>query len=407
MGQFIATIVSFIFIPILIKRKVKLSTTILSATVILAILSGIGIGAVMEAVLEVFMNPYSRDTILTVLMISILGGLMKHYKILDQIVETMFRLVSNKKLILMIIPALIGVLIIPGGAILSAPFIYNIGEDLKISKPRRAAINLIFRHIAMFVLPFSGVLLFVRSSLPELNIYRVIIFNLIFIVSALSMGYILYLKDVKVESRDRVKNIGGNIRRLVILTSPIYLPVLINVLTGLSFYLSMIVSIVMVFLLGDKKDFLKVSKESLNWNTVITVTSVLIMKSIILNMDEMLSMVDKVFIEINNEILSLFILMLVSMFFGLITGYSPTGLAVSLPIVSMMNLPVDRLYVYVYFLIGSVFIGYYFSPLHLCQAFTIQEMGVSTGEIYKEYKLYAIFLMVMLIVSTLGLLAIY
>ncbi|MBZ2174998.1 DUF401 family protein [Schnuerera sp. xch1] len=50
----------------------------------------------------------------------------------------------------MIIPAMIGVLIISGGALLSAPFIYNLGEEMELSPPRRAAINLVFRHIAMF-----------------------------------------------------------------------------------------------------------------------------------------------------------------------------------------------------------------------------------------------------------------
>ena len=407
MGQFIATIISFMLIPILIKKRVKLSNALLTTTLVLGILSGVGIQTVGETILGVFINPYSRDTILTVLIISILGGLMKHYKILDQIVDTMFKIISNKKIILMMIPALIGILIIPGGAILSAPFIYNMGEELKISKPRRAAINLVFRHLAMFLLPFSSTLLFVRSSLPELNIYKVIMFNIIFIGSALPMAYFLYLKDIKVESHSKVEDMGKNILRLVVLSSPIYIPVIINAVTGIPFYLTMIVSIVIVYLLGDKKGFLRIGKESLNWDTVITVASVLIMKDIILNMGDMLAMVDKVFLGINNDILVLFILMIVSIFFGLITGYPTTGLAVTLPIISMMNLPIDRLYVYVYFLIGSAFIGYYFSPLHLCQAFTTQEMGVSTGELYKEYKIYAIFLVVLLIITTLGLLAIY
>ena len=406
MGQLIATIISFMLIPILIKRKVKLSRALLSTTLILGILSGVGIQTLGEIILGIFTNPYSRDTILTVLIIGILGGLMKHYKILDQMVDTMFKIIRNKKVILMMIPALIGILIIPGGAILSAPFIYNIGEELKIPKPRRAAINLIFRHIAMLLLPFSSTLLFVHSSLPELNIYKVIMFNLIFIGGALPMAYFLYLKDIKIESHSKVEDMGKNILRLVVLSSPIYMPVIINLVTDISFYLTMIVSIVIVYLLGDKKNFLRVGKESLNWDTVITVASVLIMKDIILNMGGMLSMVDQLFLVINNHILILFILMLVSMFFGVITGYSTTGLAVTLPIVSMMNLPIDRLYVYVYFLIGSAFIGYYFSPLHLCQAFTTQEMGVSTGELYKEYKIYAIFLVLLLMGTTLGLLAI-
>lgn len=406
MGQFIATIIAFIFIPILIKRDFKLSTTLLITTLILGLLSGIGLKTLGETVIGVFINIHSRDTILTVMMISILGGLMRHYKILDRIVETMLRIVNNKKIILMIIPALIGILVIPGGAILSAPFIYNIGGELKLPKARRAVINLVFRHVAMFILPFSNTLLFVRSALPDMNIYKIIMFNLILIVGALSIAYFLFLKDIKVESEKRSKDIGKNIIRLVLLTSPIYAPVIINMLTDMSFYLAMIASIFIVYLLGDKKEFLRISKDSLNWNTVMTVMAVLIMKDIILNMQDMLIMVEGIFMSINNNILILFILMIVSIFFGIITGYSSVPLAVTLPIMSMLNLPVGKAYVYTYFLIGSGFIGYYFSPLHLCQAFTLQEMGVDTIDLYKEYRPYALMLIVWLIISTLGLLVI-
>ncbi len=107
---------------------------------------------------------------MTVIMVSILGGLMNHYKILDKIVETLLLMVRSKKNILMIIPAMIGVLIIPGGALLSAPFINNIGEEIKLTPARRAAINLVFRHITMFILPYSTSLLVVSASIPNINI---------------------------------------------------------------------------------------------------------------------------------------------------------------------------------------------------------------------------------------------
>ncbi len=407
MKQFIITILAFMIIPILVRREVRLSYTIAITALVLGLFSGIGLEVFLDRLLGIFTGSSSRDTILTVLMISILGGLMRHYKILDQIVELMMKMVSNKKLILMLLPSLIGILIIPGGAILSAPFIYKLGEELDIAKPRRAAINLIFRHVAMFIFPFSSMLLFVRSSIPGIDIYRVIRLNLIFILGLLSIGYFLYIRDIEGQKTGKSENLLENISRLLVLTLPIYLPVIINMITGLDFYLTMFFSILLVYILGDKKNFLKVSYESMSWNTVLTVASVLLMKDIILEMDGLLGMIDGIFISLNNQILILFILIGVSIFFGMITGYSSMGLAVTIPIVLMMGLGERELYQYLYFLIGSGFLGYFFSPIHLCQLLTVQEMGVSTGELYKEYRPYILLAFCWLILSSLLVFLIY
>lgn len=107
----------------------KLSYTILVIALILGIISGIGIRAFMGSVVEAMKEESSMNTILAVIMVSLLGGLMKHYNILDKTVESIQQIICNKKIILMIIPAIIGILIILGGALLSAQFINDIGSD--------------------------------------------------------------------------------------------------------------------------------------------------------------------------------------------------------------------------------------------------------------------------------------
>ncbi len=141
MIQLASVIISFLLIPVLGRTKLKLSYILLISAGVLAIISGIGFEGTAQSLAEVFKGS-SLSTVLTILMVSVLGGLMKHYKTLDKIVETILLIVSSKKIILMIIPALIGILIIPGGALLSAPFINNLGEEMNIAPPKRAAINL-------------------------------------------------------------------------------------------------------------------------------------------------------------------------------------------------------------------------------------------------------------------------
>jgi hypothetical protein len=81
------------------------------------------------------------------------------------------------------------------------------------------------------------------------------------------------------------------------------------------------------------------------------------------------------------------------------TGYKVAALAITLPLIAQLNVSYEMVHVYVYVATGCAFIGYFFSPLHLCQAFTVQIMNVSTLDLYKEYRLYAPILVLILVVS--------
>lgn len=389
MIQLIAVIFSFLLIPVLGKFKIKLSYTLLITALMLGLISGIGAKSTLSSVISVFTSSSSINTILTVLMVSILGGLMKHYGILNKIVDTILLVVPDKRIILIIIPALIGILIIPGGALLSAPFIYSIGEEMNIQRQRRAAINLVFRHIAMFILPYSTGLLVISASMPQISIPKLVLLNMFYVVPMVAVGYYLYIRDIKVEKNSFSRhNLGKNLFYVALYTLPIYICVIINAVTGLPFYITMVSSIIVVYFLSSKQDFIKLTVKSINWHTVIMVAAILIMKEIILKMDDLLLVFNSMF-NINSSIISvMFIFLTASVFFGLVTGNQSAALAIILPMISQLNVSEEMIYIYLYFSFNCAFVGYFFSPIHLCQAFTVQHMNITTIELFKEYKYY-------------------
>lgn len=388
MYQLLVVLLSFSLIPILIKRNLKLSYTLLLTAGLLGVLSNIGLTNLLHASLGVFTNPASRTTVLTVAMVSILGGLMGHYKILDRIVGTLEKIIRNKKNILIIIPAFMGLLIIPGGALLSAPFINNLGKDLRLSPARRSVINLVFRHIAMFIMPYSTGLLIIGSSFPELNIMKIILLNLVFVSLTVGVGYFLYIRDIEVDILIKRDKLARRILKLLLLSSPIYIPVLINLATGLPFYITLLFSVAIVYILSDKKEFIRSLINSIGWHTVLTVIAILIIKEIILSMDSLLIIFNNMFDYSHNSFYILAIFFLTSLFFGFITGNINAALAIVLPMVSQLDVGGNLLYLYIYFAYGSSFMGYYFSPVHLCQVFTLQVMEADIKDLYREYSKY-------------------
>jgi hypothetical protein len=399
MYQLIVSCLSFLTIPILIKKKIKLSYTILIASLILGILSGIGFTSFMNAVANAFIKPSNQRTVMVVAMVSVLGGVMKHYGVLEGIVDSMQKVVGSKKNIIMLIPSLIGMLIIPGGALLSAPFVNRIGEEINMPSPRRAAINLVFRHLSMLLLPFSTSILIISAVLPDISIPFVISLNFIFVICMIILGYVLFLRDVGTYKEVVKERTFSNIKKLVIYTSPIFSCVIITAITGIPFYISMFASLFIVYLIGNKKDFLPVAIKAIDFKVVLTVVSILIMQSIIMEMKDMLGLFNDFFNQSNNIFAIGVVILVASTFFGYITGYSVASLAITLPLIAQLNVTNEMLHVYTYLAAWCAFIGYFFSPLHLCQAFTTQLMGVSTGELYKEYRIFAPALLSILIVT--------
>lgn len=389
MGQLFAVLLVFLMIPLLSRLNIPLSYILLSGCILLALVSGIGSEAAFNSLTSTFTSFSSLNTILSVLMVSLLGGLMRHYKILDKIVETTSKIIRNKKIILMVLPALMGTLIVPGGALLSAPFIDELGEEMRIPPSRRAAINLVFRHTAMFILPYSTGLLLISAALPELNITKLILLNLFFVIPNTVAGYFLFIKDIEYDSPIKAKFSWGDIKTLLLYSSPIYICLIISALTGLPFFLSLIFSVLAVYLLCDKIQFFSSLIKSLNIHTVLMISSILIMKNLILNMDKLTELFISLINPENGMLSTLLVFLISSVLFGIITGNQTAPLGIILPMISQLKISPEMVYVYTYFTFACSFAGYFFSPIHLCQAFTLQHMKVETIDLYKEYRLFA------------------
>ncbi|MDP3388230.1 MAG: DUF401 family protein, partial [Eubacteriales bacterium] len=108
---------------------------------------------------------------------------------------------------------------------------------------------------------------------------------------------------------------------------------------------------------------------------------------------------NNIFQASDNFFTVMLILLSTSTFFGFLTGYKVAALAITLPLIAQLNVSYEMVHVYVYFATGCAFIGYFFSPLHLCQAYTVQMMEVSTLDLYKEYRFYGPVLILILVVS--------
>jgi nicotinamide riboside transporter PnuC len=87
--------------------------------------------------------------------------------------------------------------------------------------------------------------------MPELSIFKIILYNLVYVIPMTIIGYFMFIKDLRHEEEvSEKKDKGKGLLALLTYTSPIYISVIINLLTGLPFYIALIGSI--VFSLSNK-----------------------------------------------------------------------------------------------------------------------------------------------------------
>lgn len=283
-------------------------------------------------------------------------------------------------------PAIMGLLPVPGGAFLSAPFVDSIGNDLKMGGTTKSVVNLYFRHCALFLLPYNTTMLAIASTLPEINVYHVIALNLAF-VAVMELGaYFMYVRPCVTARNENLSGRGQAVKEVLMYLSPIYMALVFNTVFGLQMYQAIFLCILLTFLLigKDKSQFLKHAVGGLSVSTLVMLVGVYFMQNVIKSLDIVMAGVGGV-LSGSSMLTFMLIVPVVGLVFGLATGLSLVPMGMLLPFVAGMGLSPLAQAVYAFYILVWSFLGYYFSPFHLCQLLTIKYMGCDSGPVYKKH----------------------
>jgi hypothetical protein len=385
MRQLASVLLAMILLPVLMRRRMDFGLAMLLTGVVVGVSGGLGLESILSAFFNVFTGRATLQAIVVLALVSILCGLLKEYGIVDRIGTALKTLFRSKKALIMALPAVMGIMQVPGGAAISAPFANSIGAELNLTPPVRSVVNLSFRHIAMLILPFSAGMLMVQSMVPQVSIYRLILLNLLFVVIMETVAYFLFLRKVSgMSPRAGTREERGKaLRDLLIYFSPIYLIVVFNIAFGMPLYLSVSLCIFVTFLLSDRTDFLKKTAKSFNFKVVVMMVGIYFFRNIIGTFDQMLLIFSGIFSASNVFVVLLFIALSASAF-GLITGLSLVPMSLLLPLVATLPFEGGEMLIYVFFLYAWSFLGYYYSPVHLCLVLSNQCIGCSLGSTFRK-----------------------
>ncbi len=394
----IGKIVSLIIILlILLKFKINISLSLILLSIYSILLFSLKPGVVLSASLDILTDKTSLKLYIIIFSVLYITMIQKKKKMFDQLLSSLRSIFRNDKIVSMTAPSIIGLLPMPGGALVSAPLVEKATDKMGMSNEFKTYLNYWFRHIWEFVWPiYAGLLLFEAMSGISL---KVIIFHQApYTILNILTGYIIvsyYLRSNNIKSIRIPKNgtAGGTIKDFISGIWPVLLIILLFFIFSVPLYISMILtSIILTFIKRiNPEEVAKMVFSPLIGRTMLLMASVLIFQKIIY--------ISNVFGSTGPEKISfiflIFLCFLISFSIGFLTGVNTAYIAISFPILLplIQNLPnYISLSVYIY-VIG--FSGILLSPVHLCLVFTNEYFKSNLLKVYK-YLFPPVFLLMIL-----------
>lgn len=369
MNPIISLILSFAILALLMK-KMPYGYAVVISTLIFIVLAS------PESLLPVFLRTASSyetaELVSLIILVNVLASVMKGLGMIDDFVSEIMKFLSPKNS-LVVLPAFMGLLPIPGGALMSAPLIERSADSLKLKPHVLAFSNIWFRHIVMPVFPLTPSII-ILANFTGVGIYEFILHMIPFFVIMTLAGY-LFLRDVPKTSAERGR---GDLRKILRSSTPIIIPVLLNSL-GLSLLFSIILGIASAFFLRKVplKDALMLLRRGWSNNLFFAIFGVMFFKNA-LQSSSLIAMMENF---ISSSGIPLWLLTIaVSSAISILFGAMMAGVAIA---VSLLHPFIDANIMYLSFLYAPALMAYLLSPMHLCTILTFEYFHSDLKNFYR------------------------
>ncbi len=363
---------------ILVLSRWHLGLSLFAASLVLAIFTmgpdtfgGLGV--------ETFTDPGILLLALAVALIPMIGGVME---ISGQMRALVNNLRIRRRAFLGITPALVGMLPMPGGALLSAPLVKRGGTG--VEPETKVALNVWFRHVLYLVYPLSTALI-VSTYLAGLTVYGVIPYLAPFFILTILLGYYFFLReaDGRITSDKEFSWKGLLFPLGVLLAAPI---IDFVILKGMrpeiregALIVGVIVSLLMALYLARLKfrKLKRVARHMKPWNFGLIILGMFLFLAVF-----KASGVPGLIASLNMPMMMLCVG--VGFLLGLVTGRIQVPASIIIPIYlgstgfeAMSPWPFAVTYV-------SIFLGYVISPVHPCISVSLEYFNVGLKDFLKK-----------------------
>ena len=371
----------FFIVLILTFKKVNLWIGLLVGTFLLGFLFHLPLHTIVK---DLFTSVIDSKTLLLIgALVTILffSNLLKETGRMNAIIAGFGHVFKDIRVVIALLPSMIGLIPIIGGALISAPMVVEGSDELKLSPERRTFINYWFRHIWEYILPTFPALI-LAAALIGIPIRRLIWINLPLtltaIASGIAVGFWGVSKSTRVKNYPDDPSIWKLTKNLLPLCFGLVLVVGFKVELVYAFGLA-ILGMVIFYQIGWRL-VLKGFKESLNIELLLTVVAVMGFKKVL----ESSRAVHAVSTVLSSSGVPLWLIaILIPLLIGLVTGMTIAPIGIGFPILIPLFQNDPHFLNYMVLAFASGISGDLLSPFHLCLILTKDYFRADLKGVYR------------------------
>lgn len=368
-------------IIVLIKFKIDIGAVLFVGAMLTAFLFRIGCKNFFLILLESCTSLETLTLVGTVVFIIYFGALLERRGDLARMVRGLRSLIRDGRVSMVIPSTIMGLLPMPGGALISAPMLKEGAREFDLSAAEETFLNYWFRHIWEYFWPlYPG--LIVASTITAVPIFVLARFQFPLTLAAILAGLIFGLRRIPFRAPSVISRKGAAVKELFFsLWHILIIVVLVLAFKVTVLYVMGGISILVTLLTRMKRsDWKEVVKNSFAWKTVILLFSVMFFKAVLINAGA----IDSLRTVLSPEGISLWFLLFVAPFLvGFLTGVNHAYVGVAFPILLPFFLQHGVNLAYIMFAYASGFAGILLSPVHLCLVLTKEYYKADFNPIYK------------------------
>lgn len=369
-------------ILLLIARRWSLGLVLALASLVLALLFRRPLIDLGRDALTALTDPLTLRLAGIVVLILTLGEILRRTAQLDGMIHSLEHLLPDTRIVFALIPALIGLLPMIGGAMFSAPMVDRIGKELGADAERRTFVNYWFRHIWEYVFPLYPSFL-LGAALLGLPVQRASALLWPLAIASLTGGVLFGLFGIRRKGKSEPTQAHASLRELALSIWPIALVLVLSIVIGIELIVSLLVTILLLALLHriGPRQFWDIARHHIRWETVLVIVGAMVFGQV-LETTGSIALASQALIDARVPVAAA--VFAVPFLAGLLSGLGTAAFAIGFPIVLPLigNSPVDPGWAAWAWTGG--FMGVMMSPLHLCLALTRSYFQADWGPLYRR-----------------------
>jgi integral membrane protein (TIGR00529 family) len=376
MADILKIFLIFTFILFLLRKKLNIGLVMMIAASVLFLLYRMPLTSIWATCKSAVLSNVTIKLILALSFIRIFEMVLREHAVLTRMMSAAKALLKNRKMVIISMPLLIGLMPSVGGAYFSAPMVAETTRDIKMSPEEKGFINYWFRHPWEYILPlYPGILL--ASAISKIELHTIITVNLAYAALMLITGFIFSMHGVQgvIKTEEKISKRG------LWSFAPIIAVLLIVVIFHIELHYALlaVVILLLLFYRYNLKSTFAALKHGFSPDVIILILGVMLFKEA-MEYSGAVKNLSQFFIKEGIPVLP--ILFMLPFITGLLTGLTVGFVGSAFPLI--ISLAGNTSLGAISFAFASGFLGVLFSPVHICLILTREYFKADLWGIYKK-----------------------